>query len=303
MRFIAGQFLLTAIAVFPIGVSALVSDYNPGSVGAGAPEVHITRGSTISIRSARIAQVVGTTFYLAQFWGQLPMRFVMKTDKETQVIKKYGGQTLVSAMKVGDYVDADGAFIIGSDFFGVEAKLVRDWSLQEEQETFSGQVAALLPAAAFMLKTSAGKEIVVQPGTTTIILKGSVTIPAERLLTGDTVLFADGVYDYAKNTLAPRRVAVLQQKTIFSSRNYEGMLIALDGTTRPTQISVSVGGVPYRVRLGESTGIFKKNREPAELTRFVVGDTVRFFGPLLEGPFTLRDERVVEAEIVRNLNL
>ncbi|TSC57421.1 MAG: hypothetical protein Greene041679_328 [Parcubacteria group bacterium Greene0416_79] len=300
------SFLLVALwlAVFSAhSVSALAFDYAPERVGAGKPEVHIKRDGAVSIRSARAAHLVGTTLYLQLSWGQLPMRFLMKTSGQTQVTKKYGGASSVVSIKVGDYLDVDGDFFVGSDLFGVEAKQVKDWSLQEESETFSGQIAALLPAAAFTLRTREGKEILVQPATTSIILKGSVVISQNRLAVGDAVLFADGVYDYAHNTLAAARMAVFQDKRQFLARNYEGILMGIDTVASPSVMQVSVGGVLYRVSLGEKTVVQKRNKEAAELARFVAGDTVRFFGPLEEAAYTLRDERAVDAEVVRNLNL
>ncbi len=284
------------------GVSALVVDYTPASVGAGAPEVYIKRDSTISIKSAKVDQIVGTTFYLQVKWGQLPMRFVMKTDGKTQVVKKYGGSAVVAAIKLGDYLDTEGDLIVGSDFFGLNAKQVKDWTLQEESEMFSGTITEVNPAS-FLLQTPFKGVISVQSTTTTSIKKGAVVLPWGRLVKGDMVLFADGTYDYSKNVLTATQIIVYQQKLQFGAKNYEGILQQIEGTTVPTAMTVSVSGVSYRVILSEKSLVQKKNRSVAELTRFVVGDTIRFYGPIREEEKTLRDELVVDAEIVRNLNL
>src|SRR3989344_7772351 len=136
-------FLLAAALAFvlPQTLLALPVDYNPQSVGAGNPEVHIKTDGTMNLKSGRVDQMVGTTLYLTAKWGELPMRFTMKTDAKTKVLKRYGGTASVSQIRVGDYLDADGDFFIGSDFFGFTAHSIRDWSLQEDSETFSGTVA------------------------------------------------------------------------------------------------------------------------------------------------------------------
>ncbi len=281
---------------------ALAPDYNPATVGAGAPEVHIRRDGTISIKSARVEQVLGTTFYLQVKWGQLPMRFVMKTNGKTQVAKKYGGATVVPALKLGDYLDAEGELIVGSDFFGLDATKIKDWSLQEESETFSGTITEV-NSGNFLLLTPLNKTITVQATSTTVIKKGTVTLPWGRLVKGDTVLLADGVFDYSKNTLTPTQLVLFQQKLQFGAKNFEGTLQQLEATKTPTAMMVSVAGVVYKVMMSEKTLIQRKNRSAAELSRFVAGDTIRFYGPIREEEKTLRDELVVDAEIVRNLNL
>lgn len=299
-------FVLVLIAVFFLSASgayALPNDYNPGTVGAGAPEVHINANGTMSIKSARVDQILSTTLFLVAKWGQLPMRFTMKTDANTKVIKRYGGTAGVAQMKLGDYLDAEGDFFVGSDFFGLTARSVKDWSLQEESETFSGTIAEVNPDGTFTLRNPLGKTILVRSATTTLIRKGSVAIPWSRLAKGDTVPLADGVYDYAKNTLTASQLVIFQPKTAFSARNYEGTLKRLDAPRLPASLVIAVQGVEYTVRLTAETAVQKKNRAPAELARFVIGDTVRFYGALREEEKTVRDELIVDAEVVRNLNL
>lgn len=313
-------FLLVCGFVLLVGVSvvyALPNDYNPASVGAGRPEVHIKQDGMMTMRGAKVDQIVGTTFFLQLKWGQLPMRFTMKTDTKTEVRKRYGGAAAVAQIKVGDYLDAEGDFFVGSDFFGLTAKNVKDWSLQEEREMFSGTIVEISPDATFTLRTPPGKIILVRPATpnqssqnsdatgqaTTTIRKGSVSIPWSRLMKGDTVPLANGVYDYAKNTLTAGELIIFQPKTAFAARNYEGVLKYIEVPRLPTSLTVTAEGADYTVRLTEKTAVQRKNRAPAEIARFVAGDTVRFYGALREEEKTLRDELIVDAEVVRNLNL
>lgn len=282
---------------------ALANDYNPASVGAGKPEVHIKQDGAMTIRGAKVDQILNTTLFLTTRWGTMSLRWTMKTDGGTKVVKRYGGNAQVADIKLGDYLDAEGEFFVGSDFFGLTARFVKDWSLQEERETFSGVVVEVNPDSTFTLRTPLGKAVIVRAATTTVIRKGAVSLPWGRIVSGDTVALADGVYDYTRNTLTAGQIVVFQPKISFVARNYEGVLKRIDAPRLPTTLVVSIGGVNYTVRMSEKTAVLKNNRTAAELTRFVAGDTVRFYGPLREEEKTLRDELVVDAEVVRNLNL
>lgn len=295
------RFLTIAFVVVPAVGFALVGDYNPASVGAGKPEVHIKQDGTMAVRSAKVEQILSTTLFLTTKWGAMALRWTMKTDSGTKVAKRYGGSARVSDIRIGDYLDVDGEFFVGSDFFGLTAKSIKDWSLQEEAGTFSGKIIEY-NTNNFVLQTPA-QNITVQPATSTQIKKGAVAVPWSRLKKGDTVVLADGVYDYAKNILTASQIVVFQPLAPFAARNYEGVLERIDAPRLPTTLVVAVGGVPYSVRLSENTIVQKKNRAPAELSRFVAGDIVRFYGPLRQEENIVSDELIVDAEIVRNLNL
>lgn len=296
-------FLASFISLLPLFAHALVNDYVPESVGAGKPEVHIKQDGTMTIRAGKVDQVVGTTFFLQLRWGQLPMRFTMKTDEKTEVRKRYGGQAGAAQIKIGDYLDAEGEFFVGSDFFGLTARSVKDWSLQEESETFSGTIIEVNQDGTFLLRNPLGKTVTVRAATSTVIRKGPVSIQWSRLAKNDTVLLADGAYDYSKNTLTAGQIVIFRHKTAFAARNYEGTLMRIEAPRLPTSLIVSVGGADYTVRLSEKTAVLKKDRSLAQLARFVAGDTVRFYGPLREEENILSDALIVDAEIVRNLNL
>src|SRR3989344_9041110 len=203
-KFITGLFLLA----FPLIGFAAVGEYNPQSGGAGNPELHIKADGTISLQSGRVDQIAGSTFYLGLKWGALPMRFTMKTDARTIVIKRYGGSTTVSQINLGDYLDAEGEFFVGSDFFGMDALRVKDWSLQEESGVFSGVITELQPDERFTLLTTQKQTIVTRLATSSAvsIKKGAVAIPFGRLRKGDAILLVSGIYDYSRNLLTADRI-------------------------------------------------------------------------------------------------
>lgn len=120
---------------------------------------------------------------------------------------------------------------------------------------------------------------------------------------GDTVVLADGVYDYSRNTLSASDIVVFQSKENFQPRNFEGKLKSIDGTSAPTILVVTIAGEDYTVMISSSTKVLKKNRSLVKLARFVVGDTVRFYGAIKENDKILYDKLIVPAEVVRNTSL
>ncbi|MEK7170160.1 MAG: hypothetical protein AAB767_02645 [Patescibacteria group bacterium] len=291
--------LLFAVPFISLGLG----EYNPKSAGAGNPELHIKQDGSITIKSARIEQIAGTTFYISVQWGPLPMSFTMKTDDGTSVVKRYGGKGAVTQMKQGDYIDVDGQFFIGSDFFGVTAVTVKNWLLQEESGTFAGVITEVNTNQTFTLRTLDRQLITVKLGASPTIKKGGIDIPFERLRKGDAVPLVSGVYDYSRNTLTADTVSIYQTKTDFLPRNFEGTLKQIVSGTIPATLIVTVSGTDYTVKISDKAVILKKNRSPAQLARFVAGDAVRFYGAVREEEKTLSDSLIVDAEVVRNVSL
>lgn len=289
---------------FPVLGFALFNNYNPGSVGAGKPELHIKPDGSLLLRSAKVDQVIGSTFFIGINWGELSMRFTIKTDVKTIVTKRYGGNATVSQIKVGDYLDVEGDFFQGSDFFGVQALRIKDWALQEEIGTYSGVILDVQNSS-FTLKTPQNQTITVQLATSSSvnIKKGAISITFDRLHKGDAIPHISGVYNYAKNILTADTIMVTQGKTEFLPRNFEGTLKQVVTPTVPATIIVTVKGIDYTVKISDKTPILKKNKSTAQLARFVSGDTVRFYGAVREEEKTLTDALVVDAEVVRNLSL
>jgi len=290
--------VLLTILMIPASLVALENDFVPSSVGAGKPELHINSDKIMVVKSARVDRIVNTTMYLTMKWQDLPMHFTMKTNTKTTVVKRYGGFTEAANMKVGDYIDAEGEFFIGSDFFGFTAQKIKDWSLQEESATFSGKIVEI-NSGSFVLQTPE-KSITVVPTGAVTITKGQVVIPWERIVKGDVVVLTDGVFDYPKNTLTTSNIAIFHSKDDFTPRNFQGTLKVIEGENA---LIVSVNGSDYTVSLSSSTLILRKDRSQAKLARFVVGDTVRFYGAVLEKDNILSGQLLVPAEVVRNISL
>lgn len=88
-----------------------------------------------------------------------------------------------------------------------------------------------------------------------------------------------------------------QDKSIFVERNFQGTLKSVSTVVLPATLVVTVGATDYTVYLADSSSVLRNNRKPTTLSRFVVGDTVRFYGAIRETNF-----EEIDAEVVRDLN-
>ena len=86
--------------------------------------------------------------------------------------------------------------------------------------------------------------------------------------------------------------------SILKPRNFEGKIKSLDRSAA-TALTVTIDGVDYTVQTGEKTQILNNKKEPASLSRFVVGDAVRMYGAISENATTT----ISNPEIIRNMSL
>lgn len=254
-----------------------------------------------SAKNILLYQKSGTTLYCRAVWGTAFVRLTVLASAAgttTNIIKNHGGAATIDDLSQGDYLDIKGTLQTGADTLLVNASQITDLYANEEQKIISGTIKSL----------SAGSGSFVLPnktfGATTTVVVGSATIqqgvrtltPAQ-LMAGDKVLSASGSYDYAANTLTTDTITLYQDPTAFAPRNFQGTVRAISGTVLPATITVSTGGGDYLVYLPQEVEILSKNRSPVSLSRFAVGDLVRFWG-------TMRQANLAEidAGVLRDLN-
>lgn len=292
--------ILTAILAFS-GVSAQVVKEipNPQKVGTTS-EIHVTNDGKVTIQGAYVQQVAGSTFYLRIYWGDSYFKVIARTNSNTKITRKYGGSALVSEIKAGDFLTITGKILEGSDSFNVIAETVKDWSLQDEKAKYSGKVASVgVPDTySFTITLTDGSLVTVHTTPDTDIVKGSLRISVSELKSGDKITSATGVYKYPTKTLEAKNVVVYQDQSLFWPKNFEGKLESISSLGLPTILSVNIDGQIYNVYLGEGAVILNKNKETTTLQRFVVGDTVRFYGMIRK-----TDLSAIDAEVVRNKSL
>ena len=201
-------------------------------------------------------------------------------------------------IKEGQILDVDGTLAASGDNMIVNATRVRNTSLLRESKTISGSVRSIDRGASnLVLPNALLGTTTVSVGASTPIKKGARSVLFTDIAVGDKVVAVSGTYDYETGVLTATALEVFQDKTMFAPRNFEGTLKSISGTTLPATLVVTVSGTDYTVYLAKTTVVLKKNRSAATLGRFVVDDTVRFYGAIRQANFT-----EIDAEIVRDLN-
>ncbi len=270
------------------------------AAAAGTPsELHITPDGAFSAKNVVVMQKAGTSnFFCRVTWGNAFVRVTVLAHDSTAITKNHGEAATSNDIQEGDILDVTGVLFSGDGSFVVDATRIRDTSLEQESKTIAGTVQSINAAqSSFVLPNKTFGSTTVTLAATTTIQKGARTIQAGDIAPGDKILSASGVYDFRTNTLAASSVNVYQDKTVFSSRNFQGTLKNLTGTSLPAALTVTVENTDYTVYLSAQASVLSKNKGAANLSRFVAGDTVRFYGAIRQTALT-----EVDAIIVRDLN-
>ncbi len=269
---------------------------NPDSV----PEIHITRDAKANVSGIRVVQISGTTFYGVSTWGKVSLRWTIKTTDTTGFYRRLGESTSRGEIKVDDYLTVTGDLESGDDILAIQAKTIKDLSNQKEKSELKGTIRKLgSDGSSFILTTENDKdEINLLFSTTSYIVKGSRIVDVSEIKPGDRVMNVSGTLDHLGKTFAVQTAQIYVDLSQFTSRNFQGTLKSIESTALPTKVVVTVLGKEYTVELGTDTPVLNKTRAKASLARFIIGDTIRFYGAIQEGSPTL-----IKAEIIRNIDL
>ena len=261
--------------------------------------VNITGDGVANISGAKVVQLAGSSFFTRLYWGDSFIRMLVKTNSNTKFFRATGEATSVSEISVGDMLDLSGVLESGSDAFTLVVDTVKNSSVQKKQSIFSGKVTVVdLTNNVFTMNTVKNGVINVKVTTNTKFLKGLRMLDLQHLKAGDTVSKTAGDYDLPTKTLTAESVITYIDMNLFKPQNYEGTLISISSNSLPTTIKVLINKVEYTVNLNDKSQVLSKNRNVTVLSRFVVGDKVRFYGSMREV-----DDPIIDADIIRNLNL
>jgi len=272
-----------------------------GAAYAASPsDIHITPDGKFSATNVVVFQKSGkANFFSRVTWGTAFVRVTILAHDDTVITKAHGEPATVDEIKDKDVLDVEGTLSSGDGALVINATRIRDTMLQVESKTISGTVASVNPDSSSLILSNnvfgATTTVKISPSTT--IQKGVRTIVISDISSGDKVLSASGTYDYTTNTFTAVSIEIFQDKKMFIPRNFQGTLKSISGTTLPTTLTVEVGATDYIVYIAEGSDIWNIRRKPASLSRFVVGDTVRFYGGIRTTNLT-----EIDAEIVRDLN-
>lgn len=282
--------LTTGIAIFVLSIAPL-------HVYALGSEIHFTADGTFSAKNVVVYQKAGSNLFCRGTWDTAFIRFVVITSPSTSISKARGERAAVGEINEKDFINVEGSLATGGDSIVVNATSIEDITLQVASKTLSGAVVSIdASTRTLMLKTKQLGTISVSVGGATIT-KGVRSITLGDIASGDKVLSAVGTYDYSTNTLTATAIEVYQDKSAFTPRNFEGKLKNVSGTTLPATFVVSVGGTDYTVHVEAKGVVLSASKKAASLSRFMVGDTVRFYGAVRPANLT-----EVDAEVIRDLN-
>lgn len=145
---------------------------------------------------------VGTDSLTVEYNGG---EITLKTDDQTRILRRYGGKTVLSEIKVGDLVSARGEWQDDSKTV-LKVRVLRDLSLQQRPATFWGKIKALdADAKTFTLTTGKRGEIQVACGEAKIVGRKEQKLEFSALAVGDRVRVS-GLWDGKSNLTQVRLI-------------------------------------------------------------------------------------------------
>ncbi len=278
------------------GIAFSAQLLNPEKINS---EVIIKPDGKVSIQNAKIMQFAGSTIYVRLHWEESFIRMTVKTNTKTSLTRKFGENISVSDIKIGDRINVEGNLEPGPDSLTVNASSVVNLSDEREQNKFSGKIYERIGTpGGFLMMTNDGQIITIIFDEKIEILKGTGVVGYRDVSVGDIVQYSSGVFDHSKKTLYAKMARIFLDMNQFKSRNFQGTLRSISGTTLPTIITVNVDSKDYTIKLGAECSVMNTMRKPLSLSRFVIGDTVRFYGAIRE-----REPEIIDAIVVRNISL
>ncbi|MEK7628016.1 MAG: hypothetical protein AAB421_01195 [Patescibacteria group bacterium] len=281
------------------GVTALSLLLVTSVHAAPKTELHIKADGTIVATNVVVRQKSGSNLFSRMTWGEaVYARLVVLTKDTTVVTKAYGERATKDDIREGDVLDVEGKLVGADGSITIDATSVRDHSLLKESKVISGIVKSIDGSAhSFILPNAEFKDTTVMVTSTTTIQKGARSIGFGELTPGSKIISVSGVYSYPTNTLSAMHVEVHQDKLIFTPKNFQGKLKEIIGTSLPTTLVVTVEGTDYTVYLSATTSVLNGAKAKTTLSRYELGDTVRFYGAIR--PVNLSE---IDAEIVRDID-
>ena len=274
-----------------------ISDFD---INSPSSEINIDKAGKVSIVGAKVMQFAGSTIYTRVIWDNSFVRLIIKTNSATSMTRFFGEDIKLSDVSVGNYISVDGALESGADSLSVIANSLTNLSDRTKQDGFSGIITAIDPSLKnFTFYTKSQGFIKANISTNTSIILGSRTVDAAHLKLGDKIISTTGTFDYTTKTLDAQSMEIYIDTSIFKPRNYSGALKVAPGRDLPTTMVVTIKSTDYLVKLNADTQIINNRRKPLELSRFIVGDSIVFYGAIQENDSPIMDD----VEIVRNASL
>jgi Domain of unknown function (DUF5666) len=299
-RSFAGYALLaTLVATYGGGALTAWADNNNGGgdqmrqagmVGSTL-EVHIMNSGKVLVRGAKVTGISGNTVNAMTAWGSANLNWAVVTDGSTDFVRRSGGASAVLEIKVGDFVSFQGTLDSSqASSLSVKASVVKDWSIQKMNASFSGTVQSVNTSAmSFVLATQARGNITVMASTATNIMKGETAATFADIMAGSKVA-VQGVWDTVANTFAATSVQVRAVKPASTTTTIEGKIKSV------SPLVVTSDGTDYTVNIVAGGSVLDSHRLQVALANFKMGDEIRVYG-------TINANGTIDATVIRDTSI
>ena len=112
------------------------------SVGSGLT-VSIGDDGRALVRGAEVTALSGSTITARTDWGSTELTWTVRTDSDTDFVRKNGSGTAISDIVVGDIVSFSGMLDEDAGAFTVDADTVKNWSKDDAKIVYTGRVTSV----------------------------------------------------------------------------------------------------------------------------------------------------------------
>lgn len=261
-------------------------------------EVHITERGNVLVRGAKVTAISGNTISASTAWGGASMAWNVVTDGNTQFIRRAGGKSSISEISVGDFVSFQGALQTSvTSPFTVQAKIVRDWSIQKQNATFSGTVQSVDSVSqSFVLSSENRGNVTVFVSTSTKVEKGGVSGVFSDIVAGVKATVS-GLYNNLTSRIDADKVQIRVEKP--QPITVEGKIKTPPASTSaPTTMVVTMKDKDYTVSIASDTSVLNVFWLRIPLSSLKAGDNIRIYGLVNSASSTI-DATVIRDTSVR----
>ena len=288
----------SAVSAAAIGLAAFLAvaqTPTPESPQETPPlKVEMLHTGKVLVRGAKVTNIATSTITAVTSWGAASITWIVNIDNSTGIIRRNGGSGSLSEIAKDHIVSFEGQLVTAASQMTVNARVVRDWSVQKAEINPFGVVMSIdSTAKSFVLKTEKREygDLMVATSENTEFLKLKATTTFSALKAGDKVT-VNGLWDRAVNTLQAKRVKIqIEDRRVFEG----GQLKSVASVTPPTSIVVTFGKFDYTVNVAVDTSVLNEKWLRASLADFKTGNNIRVYG--------VADGTTIDATVVRNTSL
>jgi len=252
----------------------------------------------VLVRGAKVTSVSGNTITAVSSWDSASISWNIVTDSATEFLRRFGGKSSIAEISAGDLISFQGMLQTSSASpLTVEAKIVKDWSVQKQNAAFSGTVASVdAGAQTFVLATEKRGNVVVAVASSTKIWKGDIIAAFSDIVAG-IKLTATGLFNNLTSRLDADKIQIRVEKP---------QPIVLEGKIKtppasdsaPTTFVATFKDKDYTVNVATDTSVLNVFWLRTPLSSLEAGHNVRVYGVVNSASSTI-DATVVRDTSVR----